>query len=114
MWPRLIIGVTQDPDQVSVQVTFDRTGTFMSERRACPTELDAARFRCSFATAAAPADTTARIVVLDRDEAPISENTVALGPFSYCGHDIAYVEFTPGSGAGTWSDVRYISPCSGY
>lgn len=80
--------------------------------RVCGGELDRTRFACSFAVYPGSEDTSAQITLTDSSGTVLAATTVALAPHNYCGREIAYVEFTPSDAGGTWSEPRYINPCS--
>lgn len=112
LWPRAIVGVLDRPDRFTVVAELNHTGTQTLTDGACPADLDTTRFACSFGLYPGSRDTSARLIVTGLDGGASVETTRELAPHSYCARDIAYVEFTPAVDAGTWSESRYISPCS--
>ena len=110
-WPRVIVGILKNPDQFSLMAQFNQSGmTNVIRNTACPTELEGRS--CTFSTWSGKDDTAVTLRLSDGAGAPISEDTFALGAFNYCGRDIAYVEFTPDAGTGSWSEPRYLTPCT--
>jgi len=111
-WPRAIIGILDSAEGYGAVADLDRTGRFTLTSQVCGGELDTTRFVCSFAVYPGSEDTSARITLTDSNGNVRPATTVALAPHNYCGREIAYIEFTPSDAGGTWSEQRYISPCS--
>jgi len=109
-WPTIIVGIKGDSTDLACEMETG-SGTFVSQQAGCPVELDATRFLCTCPFNTAPRDTSARVTITKpENRTAISETTVPLKEFNYCGRNIAYVEYDPA--LDSWTSPRYISPCA--
>lgn len=85
---------------------------FAATKGGCPGEFDSARLLCSFSYSGSPADHLVTLQAVG-PSGEIPSHEVELGPFNYCGRDIAYVELSLAGSVPAWGATRLISPCAG-
>ena len=118
LWPRVIVGVIpprgSDKEGIDfVRVKFrDQQGTvFDGNPHGCP---DTPGILCTFSFFSSPADRFVTLQVESIEAGDLaSKAIIQLGPFNYCGRDIAYVTVT--LAANLPPEIHppeFVSPCN--
>jgi hypothetical protein len=109
-WPRLILGVLDSGANVSVAVRTNGQ-EFAVTVGGCPVEFDTQRMLCSYSFSAAPSQALLTLAVTS-DGVALPTHDVQLSTYNSCARSIAYVELSSDTDVYTWSETRFINPCS--